>query len=84
MAADTVRYVRYADDGETHYGIEDGDRIRQLAAAPWLGGEPTGNDVAKDGVTLVAPAEPSKVIAVGIQLHQPPRGDDARGTTPDP
>lgn len=81
MAADTTRYVRYELAGTIHYGIEEGDRIRELDGAPWSGGRPTGNVVAAGDVTLLAPAEPSKVIAVGYNYishreemsHEEPR-----------
>ncbi|MGI9202568.1 MAG: fumarylacetoacetate hydrolase family protein, partial [Woeseiaceae bacterium] len=65
MAADITRYVRYSTNDQAHYGIVDGDQIRQLDGAPWHGGEQTGKSVAASAVTLLAPAEPSKVIAVG-------------------
>lgn len=65
MAADTTRYVRFSSDGETGYGIEDGDQIHLLSAAPWLGGQRIGTSVATSNVRLLAPAEPAKVIAVG-------------------
>ena len=51
--------------GAISYGVENGDSIDQLDAAPWLGGQRTGQSVAAADVTLLAPAEPSKVIAVG-------------------
>ena len=81
MAAEITRYVRYADDGLISYGIEDGDRIHQLDAAPWDGGARTGTEVDAGQVTLLAPAEPSKVIAVGYNYishreemtHEEPR-----------
>ena len=65
MAEEITRYVRYADGGQISYGIEAGPQIQQLDAAPWLGGRPTGSSVRGVDVTLLAPAEPSKVIAVG-------------------
>lgn len=65
MAAEITRYVRYTDGTATSYGIEDGDQIHQLDAAPWLEGKRTGKSVATADVRLLAPAEPSKVIAVG-------------------
>jgi len=64
MATEITRYVRYADGGNVSYGIETGDRIHQLDAAPWLDGKSTGKSIASADVTLLAPAEPSKVIAV--------------------
>ena len=63
--ADITRYVRYDDSGTVSYGIENGNHIEQLDAAPWLGGRKTGRTVEKADVKLLAPAEPSKVIAVG-------------------
>lgn len=63
--AEIVRYVRYAHDGVVSYGIEDGGTIHELTAAPYAGGERTGRSVGLNDVTLLAPAEPSKVIAVG-------------------
>ncbi|MDA0680047.1 MAG: fumarylacetoacetate hydrolase family protein [Proteobacteria bacterium] len=65
MAAEISRYVRYSFDNEIHYGIEDGDEVHQLDGAPWAKGSRTGISVAASDVTLLAPAEPSKVIAVG-------------------
>jgi len=65
MAADSDRYVRYSLDGTAHYGVEDGDLIHQLNSAPWHGGERTGETVQSSNVRVLAPAEPSKVIAVG-------------------
>lgn len=65
MAAEISRYVRYSFNNEIHYGIEDGDEVHQLDGAPWAKGSRTGISVALSDVTLLAPAEPSKVIAVG-------------------
>ena len=73
-AADIVRYVRYTDGAETSYGVESGDTIRQLSAAPWLGGVETGKTHPLTNVRLLAPAEPSKVIAVGYN-YKSHRGD---------
>jgi 2-keto-4-pentenoate hydratase/2-oxohepta-3-ene-1,7-dioic acid hydratase in catechol pathway len=65
VAQDVTRYVRYSHDVSVAYGILDGDQVRELDDAPWHGGEATGAIVAAADVTLLAPAEPSKVIAVG-------------------
>jgi 2-keto-4-pentenoate hydratase/2-oxohepta-3-ene-1,7-dioic acid hydratase in catechol pathway len=81
MAADGTRYVRYSDGGNISYGIEDGDQYRQLDGAPWDGGKETGKTVAATAATLLAPAQPSKVIAVGYNYtshreemtHEEPR-----------
>lgn len=65
-AAETTRYLRFEHDGEAHYGIELGERIEVLDAAPWNGGEPTGETVSAGEVRLLAPVEPRQVFAVGF------------------
>ena len=74
LLAESQRYARYSADGVTSYGRVDGERIRQLTAAPWLGGEETGSVVNLDDVELLAPAEPGKVFAVGYN-YMSHRGD---------
>ncbi len=64
-----VKYVRYSAQGSASYGILEGDAIRQLRAAPWVDATPTGQRVAVKSVTLLAPSEPSKVIAVGLNYQ---------------
>lgn len=64
-AQESARYVRYQVGQNVAYGIDRGDEIAELDNAPWLGGKETGNTAASDSVTLLAPVEPSKVIAVG-------------------
>jgi len=65
LAQKVTRYVRYAHNDSIAYGILDGDQVRELDGAPWHGGTPSGAVVPADKVTMLAPAEPSKVIAVG-------------------
>jgi 2-keto-4-pentenoate hydratase/2-oxohepta-3-ene-1,7-dioic acid hydratase in catechol pathway len=64
--AQVTRYVRYSDAGRVSYGILEGDRIRQLAGDLFGSPKPTGRQVALAGVKLLAPCEPGKVIAVGL------------------
>jgi 2-keto-4-pentenoate hydratase/2-oxohepta-3-ene-1,7-dioic acid hydratase in catechol pathway len=65
-SAQGTKYVRYAQEGRTSFGILDGDQIRELDRSPIEGGKPTGKSVALSSVRLLAPVEPSKVIAVGL------------------
>lgn len=74
LLAESQRYARYSADGANSYGRVDGERIRQLSAAPWLGGQETGSVVNLDDVELLAPAEPGKVFAVGYN-YMSHRGD---------
>jgi 2-keto-4-pentenoate hydratase/2-oxohepta-3-ene-1,7-dioic acid hydratase in catechol pathway len=64
--AQVTRYIRYEVQGRASYGILDGETVRELSAAPWAGGKPTGRTTPFTGVKLLAPAEPSKVIAAGL------------------
>jgi 2-keto-4-pentenoate hydratase/2-oxohepta-3-ene-1,7-dioic acid hydratase in catechol pathway len=65
VAREVTRYVRYAHNDSVAYGILDGDEVRELDGAPWHGGTPSGAIAPVEKVELLAPAAPSKVIAVG-------------------
>ena len=64
-----VRYVRYSVAQTASYGILDGQTIREISAAPWKGGRPTSRTRRLTDVTLLAPVEPGKVIAVGLNFR---------------
>jgi 2-keto-4-pentenoate hydratase/2-oxohepta-3-ene-1,7-dioic acid hydratase in catechol pathway len=75
--AQVTKYIRYELQGRAAYGILDGETVRELSAAPWAGGKPTGKTSTLAGVKLLAPAEPNKVIAAGLNYkshigQQPP------------
>ncbi|AFY73601.1 2-keto-4-pentenoate hydratase/2-oxohepta-3-ene-1,7-dioic acid hydratase [Synechococcus sp. PCC 7502] len=62
------RYVRVktASHERVFYGIlQLNQSVQILSAAPWLGGKPTNDLIAPDGYELLAPCEPSKIVAVG-------------------
>jgi 2-keto-4-pentenoate hydratase/2-oxohepta-3-ene-1,7-dioic acid hydratase in catechol pathway len=61
-----TKYVRYEAAGRAAYGVLEGDVVRELTAAPWSDGKPTGKTARLTEVRLLAPCEPSKVIAVGL------------------
>jgi len=62
-------FVRYDANGRTSYGRVEGDMIAQLRDAPWIDSTRTGVRVARRAVRLLAPAVPSKVIAVGLNYQ---------------
>lgn len=64
-----MRYVRYSHHGQVSYGVLDGTQIRQLAGRPFDEPAETGVIVEADAVSLLAPCEPSKVIAVGLNYR---------------
>lgn len=61
-----VRYVRYRIANDVAWGRIEGASIVQLRGAPWADPTPTGMRVLRTQVQLLAPAAPSKVIAVGL------------------
>jgi 2-keto-4-pentenoate hydratase/2-oxohepta-3-ene-1,7-dioic acid hydratase in catechol pathway len=61
-----TKYVRYAQGNTVSYGILDGETIRQLKGDLFAGPAETGQTVKLADVRLLAPCEPSKVIAVGL------------------
>ena len=64
-----TKYVRYAQAGATAYGILEGDTIRELRGDLFANPRPTGRQVKLADVKLLAPCEPSKVIAVGLNYR---------------
>jgi len=65
-----TRYVRYAQGDAISWGILEGDVVHPIAGDPITGsGERRGDSVAASGVRLLAPAVPSKVIAVGLNYR---------------
>jgi 2-keto-4-pentenoate hydratase/2-oxohepta-3-ene-1,7-dioic acid hydratase in catechol pathway len=65
MTTPVTKYVRYAFAGKNSYGILDGSSIRELNGNFLHDATPTGNVVPLAEAKLLAPCEPSKVIAVG-------------------
>jgi 2-keto-4-pentenoate hydratase/2-oxohepta-3-ene-1,7-dioic acid hydratase in catechol pathway len=61
-----MRYVRYAHGDQDFWGLLlTDDLIQPLTAAPYQRGVPLGQPVPLSAVRLLAPCEPSKIVAVG-------------------
>ena len=60
-----TKYVRYSAEGKTSYGILDEQTVREMNSHIFAGAEPTGKTLKASDVKLLAPCEPSKVLAVG-------------------
>ncbi|MDP7638499.1 MAG: fumarylacetoacetate hydrolase family protein [Candidatus Hydrogenedentes bacterium] len=65
QSQDITKYARYEAGGTAAYGIVDGDTVRELDGDLFSSPQPTGKTVSLSSVKLLAPCEPSKVIAVG-------------------
>lgn len=64
--AQVTKYVRYQSDGRIAYGVLEGDTVRELNGDPFTSPAPTGRAMKLAAVKLLAPCEPRKVIAVGL------------------
>ena len=60
------RYVRYSQGNAISYGLLEGDTIRELKGDLFSKPVETGRVVKLSEVRLLAPCQPSKVIAVGL------------------
>lgn len=60
-----TRYVRFSAAGKPAYGILEDAIVRELHGNLFSGGEPSGKTFKLSDVKLLAPCEPSKILAVG-------------------
>lgn len=65
------RYVRFRTaPGQTpKWGRVEGETIRELIQAPYLNAKETGKKFALAKVSLAAPVEPTKLLAVGLNYR---------------
>ena len=66
MTQTVTKYVRYSQGNATSYGILEGAEIRELRGDLFANPQPTGKRVKLADVKLLAPVEPKKVLAVGL------------------
>lgn len=64
-----TKYVRYTHDGSVGYGVLNGDTIEELRENFLISTERTGKTLPLSDAKLLAPVEPRKVIAVGLNYQ---------------
>jgi len=66
-----MRIVRFELTGRTGYGILEGERISILWSTPYDGGlnKTVGEMVSLPAVKLLAPCEPTKIVALGLNYR---------------
>jgi 2-keto-4-pentenoate hydratase/2-oxohepta-3-ene-1,7-dioic acid hydratase in catechol pathway len=71
-----MRFYRVATASGPCWAREEGTRLRLLAGAPWTGADETGAAIALAEAQLLAPAEPSKIVGIGLNYrdHAAERG----------
>jgi len=64
-----MKIVRFAVDGKSRYGIMDGQRIQAVEGKPFRHLKPTDQYYQRSQVKMLAPCQPSKIIAMGLNYH---------------
>ena len=62
-------FARYEYQGSVHYGLVKENKIAELRGSLFDPPVPTGREVAVDKVKLLAPCEPPKMLAVGLNYR---------------
>ena len=67
MSEAAVQHIaRYRFEGVDCWGRHEGELFVRLDAPPWLGGRESGPRDAAARVGLLPPAEPTKIVCVGL------------------
>lgn len=64
-----MRIVRFEMAGRSGYGILQGEKIQVLWGTPYDGLTTTGEIMSFSEVTLLAPCQPSKIVALGLNYR---------------
>ncbi|UCE67688.1 MAG: fumarylacetoacetate hydrolase family protein [Candidatus Zixiibacteriota bacterium] len=77
------RYVRVRYRGKISWGIIEGDSVIILDAAPWNNPNKTGEKIGLDKEKLRAPAEPTKIVLIGLNYHDHIKESQSANEVPD-
>jgi 2-keto-4-pentenoate hydratase/2-oxohepta-3-ene-1,7-dioic acid hydratase in catechol pathway len=61
-----TKYIRYRSGSTTGYAVLDGDTVRPFAGDLFGSRTETGETMKLAGVSLLAPCQPGKILAVGL------------------
>jgi 2-keto-4-pentenoate hydratase/2-oxohepta-3-ene-1,7-dioic acid hydratase in catechol pathway len=64
-----MKYVRYRFEGKTSFGKLDGDAVREIEGGLFGARGETGRSARLDGIELLWPCEPTKILAVGLNYR---------------
>jgi 2-keto-4-pentenoate hydratase/2-oxohepta-3-ene-1,7-dioic acid hydratase in catechol pathway len=64
-----TRFVRVLHDGIPRYGVLDGAEVALIDPHPYVPFRATGDRLGLEGLRLLAPVIPSKVVCVGKNYH---------------
>ena len=77
-----MKYVRIKTESGASWGVVNGDQIRLLAQAPYQSLSFTGISLPVSDAVLLAPCEPTKIVAVGKNYFDHIRECDSTGDVP--
>ncbi len=66
MGSGQMKLVRYEVGGAVAYGVLEGETVKELRRSYFDGIEETGKTRKLSEVRLLAPTEPSKIVAIGL------------------
>jgi 2-keto-4-pentenoate hydratase/2-oxohepta-3-ene-1,7-dioic acid hydratase in catechol pathway len=64
-----MKFVRYRTEQETGYGVVVDEMVYRVEGAPWEMEQPGSVVAAVDRVQLLAPCQPTKIVAVGLNYR---------------
>ena len=64
-----MRYVRFSVNGTNEYGVLNDHTVQKYIGKPFKYLEPTKEFFPLEKVKLLAPCEPTKIIAMGLNYH---------------
>jgi 2-keto-4-pentenoate hydratase/2-oxohepta-3-ene-1,7-dioic acid hydratase in catechol pathway len=64
-----MRWMRYREGGRVFYGVLEDEGLREGVGDPFHGWRSNGHVVALSAVRALAPCEPSKIVAVGLNYR---------------
>jgi 2-keto-4-pentenoate hydratase/2-oxohepta-3-ene-1,7-dioic acid hydratase in catechol pathway len=64
-----MKIIRFLFQDQIHYGFLEGEVVRVLAAPPYDGLQKTEQSIPLASVKLLAPCEPTKIIALGLNYR---------------
>lgn len=65
-----TRYVRFLDEGGPRFGVLDGDQVAVIDPHPFGPHELTGVMVPVEGLRLLAPVLPTKIVCIGKNYRE--------------
>jgi len=77
------KFVKVAHEDKILWGELDGDSVVFLHEEPWSGTRKTGDTASLSQCKLLAPANPSKIVLIGLNYHDHIKESQSANAAPD-